>query len=103
MKYLVTAKAVRPTAAAAMTIAVAQAAKEYLNASVANGRLDCVYLFSTGDGTGFGIVNADSHEGVTELIMEHPAALLYEWEVQPLTDFNKGADKLIELLRKQSQ
>jgi hypothetical protein len=103
MKYLVTAKSVRPTAAAAMTMALAQAAKEYINASVANGKMDCVYLFSTGDGTGFGIVNADSHERAAVIIMEHPAALLYEWEVQPLTDFNKGVDKLIELLRKQSQ
>jgi muconolactone delta-isomerase len=101
MKYLVTAKAQRPGAGQAMTVAIAQAAKDYLNASVASGKMDCVYLFSTGDGTGFGIMNANSHEEVSEVIMNHPAGPLYEWEVQPLIDFNKGVGKFIELLQKQ--
>lgn len=101
MKYLVTAKAQRLGVGQAMTVAVAQSAKEYINASVASGKMDCVYLFSTGDGTGFGIVNANSHEDVAEIIMNHPASPLYEWEVQPLTDFNKGIGKFIELLQKQ--
>jgi hypothetical protein len=102
MKYLVTAKA-RANSMPAVSVTMAQAAKEYINACCANGSMDCVYLFSTGDGSGFGVVNASSHERVTEIILDHPAAMLYEWDVQPLTDFNIGVDKMIALLRKQSQ
>ncbi len=51
MKYLVTAK-VRPAVAQAVSVALVQAAKEYINACLANGSMDCVYLFTPGMGAG---------------------------------------------------
>jgi len=56
-----------------------------------------------GDGSGFGIVNVDSHERVTEILLGHPASPFIECEVQPLNDFNKSVEKMLDVLRKQSQ
>lgn len=97
MKYLVIAKR-RETV---QTVASAlQTAKEYVNGELSSGRADCVYLFASGDGSGMGIANADSHEQLTEILLGHPEYQNFDWEIQPLCDFNRVTDKLLETLRK---
>ncbi len=97
MKYLVTAR----RRATVQTVASAlQAAKEYVNSELKSGRADCVYLFPSGDGSGMGIANADSHEQLTEILLGHPEYQNFDWEIQPLCDFNRITDKLLEALRK---
>ena len=97
MKYLVIAKR-RETVQT--VVSALQAAKEYVNAELKSGRADCVYLFASGDGSGMGIANADSHEQLTEILLGHPEYQNFDWEIQPLCDFNRVTDKLLEMLRK---
>jgi muconolactone delta-isomerase len=47
-----------------------------------------------------GIANADSHEQLTEILLGHPEYQNFDWEIQPLCDFNRVTDKLLEVLRK---
>ena len=97
MKYLVTARR-RETV---QTVASAlQAAKEYVNSELKSGRADCIYLFPSGDGSGIGIANADSHEQLTEILLGHPEYQNFDWEIQPLCEFNRITDKLLEALQK---
>jgi hypothetical protein len=97
MKYLVIARR-RETV---KTVAGAlQAAKEYVNNELKSGRADCVYLFPSGDGSGMGIANADSHEQLTEILLGHPEYQNFDWEIQPLCEFNRITDKLLEAVRK---
>ncbi len=97
MKYLVIAKR-RATVQAVAS--VLQTTKDYVAEELRSGRADCVYLFASGDGSGMGIANADSHEQVVEILLKHPEYQNFEWEVQPLCDFNHTIDRLLEALRK---
>jgi hypothetical protein len=47
-----------------------------------------------------GIANADSPEQLVEILLRHPEYQNFEWEVQPLCDFNRITDQMLEALRK---
>ena len=97
MKFLVFMKAVRAPAPE-NPIAVLQAAKEHLNAKLADGTLDCIYNVV---GTmGMAIVNADSHEELTEQLMAYPQYPFGDFEVHALGDANHFFDKTIEMMQK---
>jgi muconolactone delta-isomerase len=97
MKYLVIARR-RETV---KTVAGAlQAAKEYVNNELKSGRSDCVYLFASGDGSGMGIANADSHEQLSEILLGHPEYQNFDWDIQPLCEFNRITDKLLEAVQR---
>ena len=76
-----------------------QAAKQWMGAQLANGRFDCHYIFSE-TGGGFVISNADSHEEVTDSLLEYPLYPFLSWEVKPLSDWSHSYDKLTEFFRK---
>lgn len=97
MKYLVTA---RRRESVQTVVSALEAAKEYVNSELKSGRLDCVYLLPSGDGSGIGIANADSHEQLTETLLGHPEYKNFDWDIQPLCEFNKITDTLLEALRK---
>jgi hypothetical protein len=100
MKYLVIAK---PRAGAPeIPSSLVQASQEYLNSLLANGSADCIYGFITGAG-GVGILNADSHERMTEILLGQPEYAFLDWEVHALCDFNQSFDKILELSRKQKK
>lgn len=97
MKFLVIAK---PRAGVqGLSSSVVQAELEYHNSLIAKGSADCIYSFVAGGG--FGIVNADSHERVMEMIHDYPGYLFLEWEVHPICDYKTAFNKVIEMLRKQ--
>jgi hypothetical protein len=84
MKYLTTAlpgtMPVPPEQAAGLY----QAASEWIEAGLADGRFECVYLFP--DGGGIAIGNADSHEEVFETLLSYPMYAFFNWEVKPLCE-----------------
>jgi len=78
-------------------LAAYEAAKEYFNAMLADGTLDCVYVFVTAGGVT--IANADSHEELWEKITASPLFPFLEWEAHALADFSYTFDKTIERLQ----
>jgi len=63
-------------------------AREWISESLANGTADCVYNLPAGGGVA--IVNADSHEILTEILSIYPLQPWVQYEVHPLSDAIKG-------------
>ena len=78
-------------------IALFKACKEHLNARLADGTLDCVYV--TPDGGGMSIVNVESNEELWEKTEAFPASPYLKHEFYPLLDHNYFYDKLVERLQ----
>ena len=97
MKFLVIVKP-RPIQQG-MTSAIVQATQERVNALLKSGTYDCVHICA-GSRDGVVIVNADSGEALSEAL-DSPAAPFFDFEVRPLTDFNKAISKTIEVMKKQ--
>ncbi len=98
MKFLVLLKRVVGAPGPENLLAAFQAAKEYLNAMLADGTLDCGYALP--DGSGVAIGNFDSHEELWEKMSAFPFFPSMEYEVYPLLDVNYLWDKSIERLQK---
>jgi hypothetical protein len=64
-------------------IAAYEAASAYLEAMLADGRLDCVYNFADGR-RAMGIANADSAAELWDALVEYPLSLVQTYEVHPL-------------------
>ncbi len=96
MKYLVTAlpgiTPVPPEQAAELY----QAASEWIQAGLADGRFDCVYVFA--DGGGISIGNAESHEEVFGTLVSYPLYPFFRWEVKPLCDWSDTFGSIAALL-----
>jgi muconolactone delta-isomerase len=99
MKFLILVKPHIGAPAPENPIAVYEAAKEYLNAMLADGTLDCVYQFVNGR-EAMSIGNADSHEEMWEKLTAYPLYPSQEYEVHALVDVNYAFDKSIERLQK---
>lgn len=98
MKYLVIQKP-RPTALPPEELAaIQQAAKEWVNAKLADGTMDCVYAFPAAGGIAIG--NADSHEDVMKQIVESPLWPISDIEVHALCDVNESFDVGIQRLQR---
>ena len=74
--------------------ALFKASKEYLNALLADGSLDCVHI--TPDGDGVAIANVGSHEELWEMMDAYPGTPLLKYKFYPLLDHNHFYDKLVE-------
>ncbi len=70
------------------------AARTFVKERLEDGSFDCHYVFA--DGGGFAIVNADSHEGVLDLLLAHPLSPIFVWEVKVLCDWEHSYDKFTE-------
>lgn len=99
MKYLVTSQLGARPIPREQGVGLYQAAKEWLKARLADGRLDCHFPFANLSG-GFAIANADSHEEVLEELLDFPLYPFFDWEVTPLCDWSHSFDKLIEYFQK---
>ncbi|MGB3904279.1 MAG: hypothetical protein WBB22_05105 [Anaerolineae bacterium] len=99
MKHLVTGTRNLVPMEPATAIAVYQAAKQWSNARLADGTLECQYNFADLSG-GCGIINADSHEAVLENLLDYPLFPFFDWDVNPLSDWSHAHDKLIEFFQK---
>jgi Muconolactone delta-isomerase len=85
MKFLLTVTPFRggpvpPQAAAAML----SAQRDWIQARLDDGTLECAYAFTNGGGVG--IVEVDSHEAMHELLLQSPSFPISEHEVVALAD-----------------
>lgn len=99
MKYLVTSQLGARPIPRELGVRLYQAAKEWLKARLAEGKLDCTYIFPDLSG-GLAIANADSHEEVLDDLLDYPLYPFFDWEVTPVCDWSHSFDKLIEYFQK---
>jgi hypothetical protein len=98
MKYLVIGRPGTVTIKLKHGAALFQAAKDWVNAKLEDGTIECHYGFA--DLGGFTIANVDSHEKVQEMILQYPLYPFFEWEVAVLCDWEHTYDKNIEYFKK---
>ena len=98
MKYLSSGRPGAVPIPPEQAVGIYQAAKEWMNARLAEGTVDCHYVFP--DRGGFVIGNADSHEEILDRLMEYPLYPFLDWEVRPLCDWSHAYDKAIEFFQK---
>ena len=82
MKFLVFSKPVPGLPPPEDPDAFFKASAEYLDALLADGSLDCVYI--TPDGGGVGILNVESHEELWEKTAAFPGSPYIKYEFYPL-------------------
>ena len=58
------------------------------------GIIECAYSHAAGGG--FLIFNVDSHEELVTQLIDFPLYPLSEFSVEPIVDFNKNSDIIIE-------
>ena len=75
--------------------ATLEAAQEYLNTALAEGRLDCIYMYADGRRSVL-IANAETPEDIYGWLQAHPAYPSWDFEVHPLVDINYYIGRLIE-------
>jgi muconolactone delta-isomerase len=68
--------------------ALFQETRAWINESLANKTFDCIYNLPAGGG--IAIVNADSHEKLTEILSAYPLQPWIQYEVHPLSDAIKS-------------
>lgn len=99
MKYLITGIPDKPLPPEQI-VATWKAAREWVNARLSDGSLDCHYLFP--DKGGFVIANAESHEAAWQLLMEYPLQPYMDWEAKALCDWSYMYDTIIEVVQQQA-
>lgn len=65
-------------------LALFQETREWINKGLADETLDCIYNLPAGGGVA--IINADSHEVLTELLSAYPLQPWVQYEIHPLSD-----------------
>ena len=95
MKFLMLAKLLIEVPPPEDFSATIEAAREYLNMALAEGRLDCSYMFASGRQSVL-IANAESHEELCDWLQAHPAYPNWDFEIHPLVDINFHLDKVTE-------
>jgi muconolactone delta-isomerase len=99
MKFLILAKPRSLAPPLANPIAAYEAAREFLKAGLADGRIDCVYQFADGQRS-VTIGNADSAEELWEVLTSYPLYPFLELEVYPLVNVAHIFDKALERMKK---
>jgi muconolactone delta-isomerase len=99
MKYMIMGTRNLMPMEPATAVAVFQAAKQWMEARLADGTHDLHYV-DIETGAGFTITNASSHEEVMDGIYDYPPYPFFDWEVTPLCDWSHAYDKTIELFQK---
>ena len=104
MKFLTLLKQ-RPTGAPPdpkLAVIINEAAKAWINAELAAGRLDVAYnvLPNASGYYGMGIGNGSSLEAVFQQLTTYPAYLLTDFEVYPLTDVQQAIDDVSASFKK---
>ena len=93
MKFLMYAKLLMGAPQPEDLGATIQAAREYLNTALAEGRLDCVHMYASGRHSVL-IANAESHEELCGWLQANPSYPYWSFEVHPLVDINSYLDML---------
>ena len=69
---------------------------DWIDVRLTDGTFDCAYNLPAGGGVA--IVNADSHETLTELLSAYPLQPWVQYEVHPLSDIKHAFDLTIKAL-----
>ncbi len=91
MKFLVITKR-RPNP---LPIETMEPARQWINAGLKDGTLDCCYGFLNGGG--ISIMNANSHEDLVKMLMDYPESRWVGFDIHGLCDINmlfEHAEKL---------
>jgi len=102
MKFLILTKPLPGAPKQENPVAVSRAGKEWINARLADGSVDCAYnVIGSKQGIGaVAIANADSHEALAELVLSFPAYPFFDLEILPLSDLNRFLEMVIEITQK---
>jgi hypothetical protein len=95
MKYLIMAKPGGMPVPRERFVELYQAAQAWFRERLADGRMDCVYVFA--DAGGMAISNADTHDQVFAELISYPLYGNFVWEVQPLCDWDAAIMTILEL------
>ena len=101
MKFLVIQKPIAGAPWPQDRLALWESAKQWTNNLLADGTLDCAYNLPAGGG--LGIVNASSHEQLTEILAANPGSVVVDYEIQPLSDVNHLFDLAIAAIKRRQQ
>ena len=101
MKFLVLRKP-RVSSGMIPTSKAIREQKQGVSDAIKRGAIDCIYAFPGGGGN-VGIVNADSPEQLNEMLMNTPLFLYSEFEVRPLTDYDKYMENVAAALEKRER
>ena len=94
MKFLIITRKQTMPIPREMGISLYQAATAWVNAGLADGTIDCHYVFAeTG---GFAITNAPSHEAVFDGLLSYPLFPFFEWEIKALCDWGHTYESIIQ-------
>jgi len=96
MKYLVT---VTPGPMPPPPEAV-RAARDWLEAKVADGTFEAVYAFPQGGGVSIG--ENDSAEQLMDQLMDYPLSPFVDYDVQPLVELDAAFDRFIPFIERMS-
>ncbi len=77
---------------------VVRAARDWLDAKLADGTFECVYAFPQGGGCSIG--ENDSLEQLMEQLLDYPLSPFVEFDVQPLLEMDAAFDRLIPYIEK---
>ena len=102
MKFLILVKPLPGAPRPEDPVAVLQAAREWINARLANGSVDCAYnVIGSKQGMGdVAIANADTHEALAELLLSFPQYPFVDLEILPLSGVDHAAERTIALMQK---
>jgi hypothetical protein len=98
MKFLILMKHRKGATPSEDPVAASKAARAALKASVADGRMDCVYQFADGR-RAVAIMNAESAEAVWERLTAYPLYSLQDYEVHPLVDVDFVFERTLERMK----
>jgi hypothetical protein len=93
MKYLITGLPGSNPTPVEHGAALLQAGKAWIKEKIADGSIDCHYSFFGGGGIAIG--NAASHQELLAVILAYPLYPFFEWDVQPLLEFEEAYDRYI--------
>ena len=98
MKFLVSGTPKNIQIPPEMGVQLYQAAIEWVQDRIDDGRIECHYAFPGGGG--FAIVNHDTHELLSDEIMNYPLYNFFDWDVRALTDWHHTYKSGIKLFQK---
>ena len=101
MKFLVIQKPIAGATWPEDRLAFWESAKQWANNLLSDGTLDCAYNLPAGGG--LGVVNASSHEQLTEILASNPGSAVVSYEIHPLSDVNHLFDLAIQSLKRRQQ
>ena len=96
MKFLVFARLRTGATFPDSALSLFQQTIEWIGARLTDGTFDCAYNLPAGGGVA--IVNADSHEILTDVLSAYPLQPWIQYEVHPLSDVKHAFELTIKAL-----